>query len=91
MSIVEQAGIPPLLRQRNVGGAAWIGRVDFLDPDRRLVVEIDSDIHHTSLADRASDARRDAAMRAAGYTVLRIGEEAVRRRPEEVVQLLKAS
>lgn len=91
LAILQEAGLPAPLRQRDVGGAAWVGRADFVDPERRLVIEIDSDLHHTSLVDRASDARRDAAMRAAGYRVLRIGEEAVRHRPEEVVRLLKAS
>jgi very-short-patch-repair endonuclease len=47
---------------------------DLLWRDARLVVEIDSDRFHANPIDRRADARRDAHLRAAGYTVLRIPE-----------------
>ena len=90
LSIVRTAGLPPPLRQRDIGGEAWVGRVDFLYPERKLVVEIDSDLYHRSLLDREADARRDEAMRVAGYQVLRIDEHQLWHRAEEVVQLLIA-
>jgi very-short-patch-repair endonuclease len=85
-SILEDAGVPVPLRQQDVGGAEWIGRVDYLDPDRKVVVEIDSELHHTSLLDAASDAERDAALAEAGYTVVRMKEHDLWHRPEEVVR-----
>ena len=91
LSIVRTAGLPPPLRQRDIGGEAWVGRVDFLYPERKLVVEIDSDLYHRSLLDREADARRDEAMRVAGYQVLRIDEHQLWHRAEEVVQLLIAA
>jgi very-short-patch-repair endonuclease len=90
-SLVRRAGLPPLVRQREVGGDDWVGRVDYLDPDRRLIVEIDSDAHHTSLLDQAADARRDGALRRAGYAVVRLKEHEVWHQPEEVVRRLLAS
>jgi very-short-patch-repair endonuclease len=89
-AVAKQAGLE-LVRQCDVGGDHWIGRVDFLDPRRRLVVEVDSDLHHTSLLDEAADAERDAAMAEAGYTVVRITEHDVWHCPDEVVRRLLAS
>lgn len=89
--VAKRAGIHTLVRQQEVGGDDWIGRVDYLDPEKRLVVEVDSDLHHSSLLDEAADAARDAAMADAGYTVVRIKEHDVWHRPDEVVRRLLAS
>ncbi len=91
LSIVQAAGLPLPVRQRDVGGEEWIGRVDFLYPDERLVVEIDSDLHHSTLSDEAADAIRDRALHEAGYRVVRIGEQLVWHRPQEVVRRVLAS
>jgi hypothetical protein len=86
LAVVVEAGLEIPECQVNLGGSvSWVGRVDFYYPRRRLVVEIDSDRHHTSKLDRESDARRDAALRAAGFRVLRITEHELRLRPWEVV------
>lgn len=75
-TILRRAGERPLVRQVDLGGHSWIGRVDYLDPEVLLIVEVDSQRHHTSPADRARDAARDAALLDAGYReVLRIPEE----------------
>lgn len=89
-SILKDAGLDVPLRQRDVGGHEWIGRVDFLDPRRRLVVEIDSDLHNTSLLDEKADAARDAALAEAGNTVVRINEHDLWHRPDRVVRRLLA-
>src|SRR3546814_3092345 len=70
--------------------SGWIGTVDFLFEQVRHVVEIDSSWHDGPM-DRAADAERDEALRAAGYTVERyrygrlVGEPAAvaRERSEE--------
>lgn len=90
-AIVRDAGLPPLLRQRDVGGEDWVGRVDYVDPERKLVVEIDSDIHHTTPLDQTADGRRDADLVGAGYTVVRIKEYDLWHRPQEVVRRLLAA
>ncbi|HJV08060.1 MAG TPA: DUF559 domain-containing protein, partial [Acidimicrobiales bacterium] len=90
-AVARDAGLHAFVRQRDVGGEDWVGRVDYLDPGRRLVVEIDSDLHHTSLLDEAADAERDAALSAAGYTVVRIKENELWHRPDQVVSRLLAS
>lgn len=75
---LEAAGYPPIRRQVEVGDAAGlIGRVDGLFADLPVIVEADSDLHHTSVMDRAADARRDARCRAAGFEVVRIVEQEI--------------
>jgi very-short-patch-repair endonuclease len=90
-SILRAAGVAVPPRQRDVGGADWIGRADYLDPDRKVVVEIDSDLHHSTPLDAVADGDRDAALLEAGYKVLRIKEHDVWHRPDEVVRRFLAS
>ena len=87
--VATRAGLK-LERQRNVGGDDWIGRADYLEREKRLVFEIDSDLHHTSLLDEAVDAQRDVALAEAGYTVVRINEHDLWHRPQEVLRRLLA-
>ena len=90
--ILAQAGEPTLERQVDVGGAEWVGRVDFLDRELRIVVEVDSDLHHTSPLDRAGDLRRDAALRDAGwFDVVRVTADEVWRQPAVAVARVRAA
>jgi very-short-patch-repair endonuclease len=89
--ILDEAGEEPLDRQVDVGGHEWLGRVDFLDRRLRIVVEVDSDVHHTSLLDRKHDRRRDESLTAAGWRVVRVPEGQVWRRPHEAVATIRAA
>jgi hypothetical protein len=88
-ALLAAAGLDLPERQVELGGDAWAGRVDFYFRRAGLVVEIDSERHHTAQLDAEADARRDAAMRAAGFRVLRIGEVQLEARPWEVVALVR--
>jgi very-short-patch-repair endonuclease len=68
-TLAERHGIGPFRRQVDLGGEAWIGRVDFLDERCPLVVEVLSEQFHAALVDEASDARRFALLDAAGFAV----------------------
>jgi very-short-patch-repair endonuclease len=75
VDIIRSGGDAPFDRQVALGDDGGpIGRVDFLDRARALVVETDSDLYHSSPSDRANDARRDARLERAGFDVLRIAE-----------------
>ena len=90
--ILGEAGEPPLDRQVDVGGHEWVGRVDFVDRAGRILVEVDSDLHHSSALDRAHDRRRDEALLAAGWAeVVRVTEDEVWRRPEAAVARIRAA
>jgi hypothetical protein len=61
--------------------------VDFLWPERALVVEVDGPGHQRP-GQRSVDARRERKLRAAGFTVLRFTAVEIETRPEEVVAQL---
>ena len=68
-TLAERFGIGPFRRQVDLGGEAWIGRVDFRHEHRPLVVEVLSHEHHAALVDEATDERRFAALEEAKFTV----------------------
>lgn len=89
---LADAGFPPLDRQVPVGDAAGlIGRVDGLCRDLPVIVEVDSHRHHSSLLDRAADARRDERLSAAGYEVVRIQEHEIDARDVRALDRLAAA
>lgn len=90
--ILTEAGERPLERQIDLGGHEWVGRVDFYDRALAIVVEIDSDIHHTSLVDRAHDRRRDERLREAGWReIVRVSEDEVWRHPHDAVAKVRTA
>lgn len=91
LAVLARAGVETPECQVNVGGESWIGRVDHLFRRWHIVAEIDSELHHSSKLDRESDARRDAALRTAGFVVLRFTDEQVWEHPHEVVAEVRAA
>jgi very-short-patch-repair endonuclease len=84
--LVHAAGIPaPELQYviRSTGGA-FVGRADLAWPDRRVLVEFDGNVHRERDV-FVNDLRRQNALIAAGWTVLRFTSADVLGRPEEVV------
>jgi len=72
----QRAGIPLLRRQVELGDEdAWIGRLDFAGQERKLVVEVDSEIHHSALLDTERDASQTERLEAAGWHVWRLKED----------------
>jgi very-short-patch-repair endonuclease len=84
LALVASAGFTKPLVNTKVEGI----EVDFHWPDRRRIVEVDGRGHRRPTAKR-TDPRRDAALRKAGWTVLRITHEEVEQRPERVLEQLK--
>jgi very-short-patch-repair endonuclease len=69
--VLQRDGQAPMVRQIDVGGDRWLGRIDFLDRDAKLIVQIDSDRYHGSLIDKAADKAQTAALEGAGFVVER--------------------
>jgi very-short-patch-repair endonuclease len=90
-TILERACEPRMRRQVDSGADRWVGRVDFRDPDMPLIVEVQSETYHSSLVDTEHDARRLAALRAAGFTVVEVTDEQVWYRSDEVVEAVRAA
>ena len=90
LALLIAAGVELPECQVDLGASGWIGRVDFYYRNLRLVIEIDSDIHHTAKLDTESDERRDEALRAAGFDVMRITQAELRNDPDEVLARIQA-
>ncbi len=89
IELIRSAGLPEPVRQLDVGGEdGWVGRVDLAYPERRLVIEIDSVLHHSTLVDRRADEVRDRRLHAAGWTVERVTEDELRN-PTALAQRLR--
>lgn len=79
-------------RQVNLGNnEEWIGRVDFVHADARLVVEVDGKAAHSSFLDRQADRARDRALTDAGFRVLRFGWGEVVGRPKTVLDTVRGA
>jgi very-short-patch-repair endonuclease len=72
--IMRDHDLPAMRRQVDLGGREWLGRVDFLAVDGPLVVFVDGEHWHSSVLDRAADARQQAALEAEGFVVVRVPE-----------------
>lgn len=87
--LVRAAGLPEPVRQLDVGGRAWVGRVDVCYPSARLVVELDSRRWHDGHLAREDDRRRDNELVVAGWRVIRITWRHLVDDPSGVVALLR--
>jgi very-short-patch-repair endonuclease len=65
--------------------------VDVLWPDRRLIVEVDGYAFHSSRTAFEKDRKRDAALQAAGYRVVRVTWRQLTERPEALSATLGAA
>lgn len=82
-AILRLGLVEPLVNQRGATGVQGL-ECDFVWPHARLVVEVDGRGHERPGA-RAQDAGRDAALRAAGWRVMRIPADRVWRDLDAVV------
>lgn len=83
---------PEMDRQVNVGNdVAWLGRVDFVDRAKKVIVEVQSDLHHTSVSDRQADEARICALTEAGWQIVEIPEFELWYRPTEVRRKVRAA
>lgn len=90
MKLLKQLDFPTPELQVSLGGALnLIGRVDVFFREARLVVELDGMEFHGELADRRDDAKRDAALIAAGFRVVRFTWNDVVGHPGYVADRLK--
>ena len=73
--LVAGAGLARLERQKVVGGATPIGRVDHRDTELPVVIETNSLRFHASLSDQRDDEQRYQALVSAGFSVAAIWED----------------
>jgi very-short-patch-repair endonuclease len=71
-------------------GREWIGRVDFVDERRKVVIEVDSAYCHGALIDQAADRERTEALIADGWRVERFTDAEIYFHPNATVARLRA-
>ena len=67
--LAREGGLHGLERQWQILGREWLGRVDFVQLDHGLVIEVDSALYHDALVDRHADDLRRLALEEAGFEV----------------------
>lgn len=78
-------------RQVDLGGDEWVGRVDFVNRRRKVVVEVQSDRHHAALSSVRDDERRFALLRDEGFEVVAVWEQELWHRPQEFLARVLAA
>jgi very-short-patch-repair endonuclease len=86
LALLAPTAIPEPLVNTQLAGF----EVDFLWPERMLVVEIDGGGHERPTA-RRKDALEDRVLRGAGYELLRFTDVQVHRQPEVVFATVTAA
>jgi hypothetical protein len=90
LKVIRAAGLPEPVRQADVGdGAGWVGRVDFVYPQAKVLIELDGRRYHSALLDLEADRSRDNRLVAGGWRVMRVTWAQLRDRPDEVVGLIR--
>ena len=90
LELIAEAGIGEPELQVSLGGRiGWIGVVDFAWRNSGVIVETDGDTYHNSVTDRGNDERRDRALEAEGWIVLRFNWNDVTKRPTSVIRTLR--
>ena len=81
LALLRAADLPPTAVNARIGKY----EVDFLWRPQRLVVEVDGYAYHATRAAFERDRRRDAALQAAGYRVIRVTWRRIVDEPEAVI------
>ena len=87
--LLRRAGIS-MRRQVDVGGDHWDGRVDFVGDTDPLVLEVQSERHHSALTDELRDAQRHANHHASGFEVVTVWDNDVWTNPDRVIDQVRA-
>ncbi len=88
---VALSGLPlPLCQFVVTVDGRFVARVDFAWPDLRLIVEIDGFAYHSSPTALQNDHERLRALTRAGWRVLPYTADDVRKRPEDILEEIRA-
>ena len=88
--ILKRNGYHHFERQVNLGNEEeWLGRTDFYDRGRKVILEVHSEFIHGALIDRKADAARRAALIAAGFRFAVVWDTDVFHRPWKILEAIR--
>ena len=91
LSLLREAGMPlPELNQEIRGPDGFCAVVDMLYRHSRLVIEIQSYAHHSSLQAFNNDAERLGTLAALGYRTLEVTADQIHRHAEQLIERVSA-
>ncbi len=88
-ALFERGRLPLPSFEVEVGGSRWVGRVDCLWREQRVIVELDGRRYHEGRTRMEADRRRDNELMAQGWIVLRFGWSDLEERPAAVVATIR--
>jgi hypothetical protein len=89
LSLLVETGLPlPKLNQEIRGPDGFVALVDMIYPKNKLIIEIQSYAHHSSLEAFNRDAARLATLTALGYRAIEVTAEQIRRYPHRTMRLI---
>jgi hypothetical protein len=92
LRVLREAGLPAPAREIDLGDAdTWVGRVELVYREARVLIEADSRLYHSSLLDRRADQARDDRFKAIGWKVRRFTWDDVTKNPTYVVRTVRAA
>ena len=81
-TVLAGPGMPAFVQQHRVVLPTGTARLDAAVPELKVAVEMDGAAFHGSAADRERDTRRDVALAASGWVVLRFSYRRLTREPD---------
>jgi hypothetical protein len=90
LSLLQEAGLPrPEINQEVRGPDGFSAIVDMLYRDARVVIEIQSYAHHSSLEAFNRDAERLATLTTLGFRPIQVTADQIRRHPDQTVERVR--
>jgi very-short-patch-repair endonuclease/predicted transcriptional regulator of viral defense system len=89
LALCRNTDLPTPLMNRHVQAGGRLSEVDALWPDHRLIVELDGGAAHRTTHAFENDRRRDAALAARGYLVVRFTWQRLTNEPQDVSDELR--
>ena len=75
LRVLIKAGLPMPVRQYDISDQGFSARIDLAYPEVKLAIEVDGFRYHSGRRAFDADRRRDAHLRALGWTVIRVTRE----------------
>ncbi|MDP9222627.1 MAG: endonuclease domain-containing protein [Actinomycetota bacterium] len=89
LELVRTSDLPlPELNQPVEGPDGFLAIVDMIYPDHKVIIEVQSFAHHSSLEAFNNDAERLGTLTALGYRALEVTSDQIRRRPQKTIDRL---
>jgi len=89
IAVLRSHGLPAPVRQVDVGDEEWVGRIDFVYREAKVIIEADGRPYHIALLDQERDEARRARLEAEGWRVIVVKWRQLVDEPEIVARRIR--